>query len=63
MVYWSSCTQKFTVISRYESEYVALGEWGEELKFICMFLQELGIGKMPGIIFKDNKGAIFLAKN
>ena len=28
-----------------------------------MFLQELGIGKMPGIIFEDNEGAIFLAKN
>ena len=28
-----------------------------------MFLQELGIGVMPGIIFEDNEGAIFLAKN
>ena len=28
-----------------------------------MFLQEVGVGEIPGIIFEDNEGAIFLAKN
>ena len=30
---------------------------------MCMFLHELGVGAMPGTIFEDNEGAIFLAKN
>ena len=30
---------------------------------MCMLLSELGIGKIPGTIFEDNEGAIFLAKN
>ena len=28
-----------------------------------MFLQEVGVGEIPGIIFEDNEGAIFLTKN
>ena len=63
IVNWSSRTQKVCTLSSAESEYIALGECGQELKFECMFLQELGIGKMPGIIYEDNEGAIFLAKN
>ena len=63
IVSWSSRTQKITTLSSTESEYIALGECGQELKFICMFLQEVGVGKIPGIIFEDNEGAIFLAKN
>ena len=62
-VNWSSCTQKVATLSSTESEYTALGECGQKLKFICMFLQEVGVGIMPGIIFEDNEGAIFLAKN
>ena len=46
-----------------ESEYVVLGECGQDLKFVCMFLNELVVGKMPGIIYEFNEGAIFLAKN
>lgn len=63
IVNWSSRTQKIVTLSSTESEYVALGECGQELKFICMFLQEIGVGKIPGVIFEDNEGAIFLAKN
>ena len=63
IVNWSSRTQKIVTLSSTESEYVALGECGQELKFICMFLQEIGVGKVPGVIFEDNEGAIFLAKN
>ena len=55
--------QKITTLSSTESEYFTLGECGQELKFICMFLQEVGVGEMPGIIYEDNEGAIFLAKN
>ena len=28
-----------------------------------MFVHKLGVGEMPGIIYEDNEGAIFLAKN
>ena len=60
---WSSRTQKITTLSSTESEYVALGECGQELKFVSMLLAEIGIGEVPGTIFEDNEGAIFLAKN
>ena len=30
---------------------------------MCILLQEVGIGQLPGIIYEDNEGAIFLAKN
>ena len=40
-----------------------MGEYGQDLKFVCMFYQETGIGILPGIIYEDNEGAIFLAKN
>ena len=63
IVSWSSRTQKITTLSSTESEYIALDKCGQELKFICMFLQEVGVGEIPGIIFEDNEGAIFLAKN
>ena len=63
VVNWSSRTQKTTTLSSTESEYIALGECGQDLKFVCMFLHELGIGIMPGISYKDNEGAIFLVKN
>ena len=46
-----------------ENEYVVLGECGQDLKIVCMFLHEPGVGVMPGIIFEDNEGAVFLAKN
>ena len=63
IVNWASRTQKICTLSSAESEYIALGECGQDLKFVCMFLHELGIGQMPGTIFEDNEGAIFLAKN
>lgn len=44
-----------------DSEYVVLGECGQELKFSFMFLPEIGVVKVLGIIFEDN-GAIFLGK-
>ena len=60
---WGSRTQKITTLSSTESEYVALGECGQELKFVSMLLAEIGVGELPGTIFEDNEGAIFLAKN
>ena len=30
---------------------------------MCMLLEEVEIGQLPGIIYEDNEGAIFLAKN
>ena len=63
IVNWSSRTQKIATLSSIESECIVLGECGQDFKYICMFLQEVGIGIMHGIIFEDNEGAIFLAKN
>ena len=63
MTSWSSRTIKTTTLSSTESEYVALSECGQELKFVGMLLEEIGISKSPGIIYEDNEGAIFLAKN
>ena len=60
---WSSRTIKTTALSSTESKYIALGECGQEMKFMCMLLQEVGIGQLTGIIYEDNEGAIFLAKN
>lgn len=60
---WGSRTQRITTLSSTESEYVALGECGQELKFVSMLLTEIGVGEVPGTIFEDNEGAIFLAKN
>ncbi len=60
---WSSRTQKITTLSSTESKYVALGECRQELKVVSMLLTEIGVGKVLGTIFEDNKGAIFLAKN
>ncbi len=52
IVNWSLCTQKIAMLSSTESEYITLGECGQELKFICMFLlQKVGVGIMPGVIF------------
>ena len=33
------------------------------MKFVSMFLGEMTKVKKPSIIYEDNKGAIFLAKN
>ena len=60
---WSSRTQKITTLSSTEAEYVALSECSQELKFVSMLLTEIGVGEVPGTIFEDNEGAIFLAKN
>ena len=60
---WGSRTQKITTLSSTESEYIALGECGQDLKFVSMLLKEIGVGEVPGTIFEDNEGAIFLAKN
>ena len=60
---WCSRTIKTTTLSSTESEYVALCECGQELKFVAMLLEEIGISKATGVIYEDNEGAIFLAKN
>ena len=46
-----------------EEEYVALSEWAQEVKFISMFLGEMTEVEKPSVIYEDNQGAIFLAKN
>ena len=58
-----SCFPKVVTLTSTESEYIALRECGQELKFICILFQEIGVGKLPGVIFEEKGGAIFLAKN
>ena len=50
-------------LSSTEAEYVALSECSQEVKFVSMFMGEMIEVKNPSVIYEDNKGAIFLAKN
>jgi hypothetical protein len=51
-------------LSSTEGEYVALNEAVREIKFIVQLLELIGIPiKKPTIVYVDNVGCIFLAKN
>ena len=63
IVSWSSTTQKTVTLSSCESEYVALASAAKELLFIQSLLGEFNSAVLPGIMFEDNMGAIFLVRN
>ena len=50
-------------LSSTEAEYVALSACAQEVKFVSMLLGEINEVKKPSVIYEDNQGAIFLAKN
>ena len=51
-----------TLIST-EVEHVALSSCAQEEKFVSMFLGEMIKVEKPSVIYEDNQGEIFLAKN
>lgn len=60
---WMTKSQKATALSNTESEYYAMSQATQDLHFVQNMLKEMGIDKLPGILFKDNVGAILLARN
>jgi len=46
-----------------EAEYKELVKCAKGVKFVQMLLGELKLSELPGILFEDNAGSIFLAQN
>ena len=59
----SSKTQRNVTLSSKETEYMELSTWVQEIKFVCMLLREMTEVQNPYVIYKYNKGAMFLANN
>ena len=59
----SSKTHKNVMLSSTKSEYVALSELSQEVKFISILLEEMTDVQKPSAIYKDNQGSILLAKD
>ena len=51
------------MLSSTEAEYVALSAFTQEVKFVSMLLGGMNKVERPYIIYDDNQGGIFLAKN
>jgi hypothetical protein len=60
---WSSKKQNTVSLSSTESEYQALSECAQESVFTQNLIQELTGEDNQAIIYEDNLGAIYLAKN
>ena len=60
---FSSRTQKTISMSSAESEYIAASSAAQEMLFEQMLISELSEVMLPGVIFEDNEGAIFLSNN
>ena len=46
-----------------EAEYKELAKYVKGVKFAQMLLGELRLRELPGVLFEDNSGSIFLAQN
>ena len=46
-----------------EAEYKELAKLGKDMKFVQMLLTEVKLSDLPGYMFEDNAGAVFLAGN
>ena len=60
---FSSRTQKTVSMSSAESEYIAASSAAQEMTFQQMLLSEVSETVLPGVLFEDNEGAIFLSNN
>ena len=60
---WASKTQNVVTLSSTEAEYIALTTCTQEVVFIQAMLKELFGHVKQAVIYEDNEGAIFLAKN
>ena len=56
-------TQRTVTLSITEVEYVAMSACAQEVKFISMLLGEMTKVEKPSVIYEDNQGGTFLAKN
>ena len=65
IVYGTSKGQKCVCLSSTEAEYVAMSTLAQEIRFEQQLLDEIAEDEhiYPSIIYEDNIGAIFLAKN
>ena len=59
----SSKTKNTVTLRNTEAEYVDLSACSQEVKFLSMFMVETNKVQNPSVIYEDNQGAIFLAKN
>ena len=60
---FSSRGQNTVSMSSCESEYKSACSAAKEMKFQQMLLEEIAMVDLPGIIYEDNRGTIFLVKN
>ena len=63
LIAFSSRGQNTVSMSSCESEYKSACSTSKEMKFHQMLLEEIAMVDLPGIIFEDNRGTIFLVKN
>jgi hypothetical protein len=65
VILWKSKLQKPLAISIFlEAEYYGMSEAAKDVKFEVMILEAIGIEiELPIIMYCDNIGAIFMAKN
>ena len=57
-------TQPSVTLSSTEAEYVAASMCATEIRFITMFMDELGdVYPRPSTLYEDNTEAIFILKN
>ena len=55
--------QSTITLSSTEAENIALLSCAQEVKFVNMLLKEMSKVHKPEIVYEDNQGAVFLAKN
>ena len=60
---WGSKTQHTQSLSSCESEYISLSHCTQDVIFRRNLINEVAKHEDPAIIYEDNEGAIFLAKN
>ena len=60
---WASKTQHTQSLSSCESEYISLSHCTQDVVFRRNLINEVAKHEDPAIIYEDNEGAIFLAKN
>ena len=60
---WSSKTQHTTALSTAESEYISVSHCVQDTLFRRNLINEIKKHSDPAIIYEDNEGAIFLARN
>ena len=63
LILGSSKTQRAITLISTEAEYIAVSECAQEVKLVNILLKEMTEGKKPEVVYEENKGDVFLAKN